>query len=433
MTVTRELEASFLDRFAEYGRTLDCVHCGLCVASCPTFEITGRETDSPRGRIYAMRSWAEGREPLTTAVLSHLDRCIVCRACETHCPAGVRMGELVEAFRDELEHDGARSVARAWWRLPWRRWLGRFLMQNVLPHRGRIAALSDLIWAYQASRVARLVDLVLPRLSKRLADVHAMQPPIPRPALRRIATGVLPAIDKPRLRVGLFLGCIASDWFAATHRATIRVLRRNGCEVVIPPEQTCCGALHRHTGMLGEARELERRNSDAFRAAGVDLIVVNAAGCGAALKEPLVVGGGEVPVRDVCELLEEIGIVPPLHPLVCRVAYDQPCHLQHAQRIGAGVVERLIGTIPGVELVALAHSDRCCGSGGVYNLLHPELATPLRDDKIAAIRSAAPDIVVTGNPGCILQIRSGLGADDRVEVMHPIDLLDRSYHPAGRL
>lgn len=426
MTISADKEQQFRNRFREYTRTLDCVHCGLCIPECPTYGINGKEASSPRGRIYLMRGIAEGEIDLTSEVQLHIEQCIVCRACETVCPSGIRMGEMMESFRSKLdEKDSDKGVPYL---------LSRFLLRHVLPYRQRIAFLTDLLWLYQKLGLRKLVGRVLARYWPRTAYFDRLQPWVASPSERHIETdrnlpgGYYPAAGKARMRVALFLGCIASEWFASTHRATIRVLQRNGCDVLIPDRQTCCGALHRHAGILDEAGELYRRNREAFENCGADVIAVNAAGCGAALKEPphSSPDGLGVPVRDIFELLDEIGILAP-HGLVNkRVAYDEPCHLLHGQGIGKEAVENVLRQIPGLELRSLPDSDRCCGGGGVYNLVHPQLAESIRDEKVAAILSVQPDIVVTGNPGCALQIASGLEGTT-TEVMHPIDLLDRSY------
>jgi glycolate oxidase iron-sulfur subunit len=424
MTVEAGKEAEFKSRYHEYARTLDCVHCGLCIPFCPTHGITGREADSPRGRIYLMRAYAEGLE-LSPEAVKHLDQCIVCRACETVCPSGIHMGEMMESFRDEL--DRAKRIKGPG------RILAGMLLRHVLPHRERIAGISDLLYVYQRTGLRRLVEAVNRRFFKRLAALDRLQPDIPEPAERRIETDRTrpegyPAEGRARMRVGLFLGCIASEWFAPVHHATIRTLRKNGCDVVVPDAQTCCGALHRHGGFLADARELYARNAEAFSRARVDAVLVNAAGCGAALKEPPAgfADGLGAPVRDICEFLDEIGIVPPAGAVARRVAYHQPCHLVHGQRVGPRAVENLLRAVPGLRLVPLRDSDRCCGSGGVYNLIHPEIARPVLDEKVQAIRESGAEIVVTGNPGCAMQVRSGL-AGEGIEVLHPIEVLDRSY------
>ncbi len=425
MTISDERTAEFRARFDDYTRTLDCVHCGLCVPHCPTYEATLHEADSPRGRIYLMRQFAEGALSLSPLAGEHLDRCIVCRACETACPSGVRMGDLMESFRalQRLETP-ARGV---------RAGLGRWFLRRVLPHRRRIAAFTDLVYAAQLcrfDRVARWLDRVLCR--GRFASVVGLWPPIPPLSERRLPTDAdrpegFPAHGTARMRVGLFLGCIASEWFAHVHRATVRVLQKNGCDVVLPAAQTCCGALHRHAGLRAESVPLWEQNARAFAAAGVDAIVVNAAGCGAALKEaPPESTRGSLPVRDVCELLDEIGLIPPTERVERTVAYDQPCHLVHGQRIGKAVVEGLLAEIPGLRLVDLPGSEDCCGSGGVYNLAQRELAAAIGAKKAAAIRASGAETIATGNPGCSLQIRAALG-DGAIEVVHPIELLDRAY------
>lgn len=432
MSIPQEVELRFKDRFAEYTRTLDCVHCGLCIPHCPTYDVTLRESDSPRGRIYLMRQYAEGQLELEPGVTRHLDQCIVCRACETVCPSGIHMGEMMESFREE-QRQQSKSTGR----------LGRFLLRHVVTRRGRIAALSDLIYLYQRSglkRCLRWAARKTPGLGG-LSYLLDLEPTIPSPRQRRIETDEslpegYPAEGKARMRVGLFLGCIASEWFAPTHRATIRVLQKNGCDVVVPHAQTCCGALHRHTGLLADGAALFQKNSAVFRESGVDVVVVNAAGCGAALKEPPpstaeTASRGEglrVPVRDICEFLDEVGTKEPTNRIAKRVVHDQPCHLLHGQKVGGDVVDDLLRTIPGLQLLPLPDSDRCCGSGGAYNLLEPEIASALGGEKATAIKSTGAEIVVTGNPGCAMQIRAALG-DSGIEVLHPIELLDRAYSP----
>jgi len=399
-----------------YPRTLDCVHCGLCIPHCPTHAVTGREADSPRGRIHLMRGWAEERFELTEEAHTHLDRCIVCRACESVCPSGIRMGDMMESFRAATGARRGPGVAERW------------AFRALLPHRGRLALLSDVLELYQRSGLRGLVQRVLPH---GLARAHAMQPAIPPRASRRVPTARthpgFPAEGERRARVALFLGCVAAEWFAPVHRATIRVLTRNGCDVVVPDAQTCCGALHRHAGLVDDAAALLAQNRAAFAAAGVDAVVVNAAGCGASLKEPLEGVDDRPPAyRDVCELLAELGLRDPDRPLPRKVAYDQPCHLVHGQRIGADVVGGLLRRIPALELVPLRGSERCCGAGGVYNLRHPEMAEPILAEKVAAIRESGAEIVATGNPGCAIQIARGLRGT-RIEVAHPVELLARAY------
>jgi Fe-S oxidoreductase len=256
------------------------------------------------------------------------------------------MGEMVESFRAATGPDRPAASPSRW---------GRWLFREILPHRGRIAALSDLLELYQRSGLRDLVGRALPRVSARLTRLHSMQPDVPLRAARRIETdrrhAAFPAEGERRARVALFLGCVGSEWFAPVHRATIRVLTRNGCEVVVPHAQTCCGALHRHAGVLGDAAKLLAKNRSVFAEAGVDAVIVNAAGCGASLKEPLAgVEEGPPSYQDVCEFLGELDIHPPERALPAKVAYDQPCHLLHGQGIGGDVVERLLRLVPELEL-----------------------------------------------------------------------------------
>jgi glycolate oxidase iron-sulfur subunit len=413
--------ASFTEKFAEYTRTLDCVHCGLCIPHCPTHGVSGREADSPRGRIYLMRAWGESTLDLSEEAQLHLDRCIVCRACESVCPSGIQMGEMMESFRHEIrERRPPRGLAAA---------LSNHFLGKIVPDRRRIERLSDTLEIYQRSGAAAVMGLLL-RLVPPLGRIHALQPRIPPRRVRRIAQAAPPpALESPRARAALFLGCVAAEWFAPVHHATMRVLHKNGIDVVIPQGQGCCGALHRHAGLLPDAKALWEHNAEVFRDASVDAVVVNAAGCGASLKEP----PGHlppfaVPVRDIMEFLHETGFTAPLRPLPWKITIDQPCHLVHGQRVRSEVVENLLKRIPSLEIVPLRNSERCCGAGGTYNLFHPEMAEPILDDKIHAIQETGAAVVVTGNPGCAMQIRYGLDRKGlrHVQVLHPIEILDRA-------
>lgn len=413
-------------KFLEAARTLDCIHCGLCIPHCPTHAVTGREADSPRGRIYLMRGTSEDAFTISPEAQAHLDGCIVCRGCESVCPSGIRMGDMMESFRAATRRTTPpRGLAAA---------AQRFLYREILPHRNRIAALTDLLELHQRTRAKGAVDWLLGAISPRLARLHGFQPRVPKRGERRLPTDRQVASHAPtgprRARVGLFLGCIASEWFAPVHRATIRVLVGQGVEVVVPDAQTCCGALHRHAGMEEDAAALFARNVDAFKKAGVDAIVVNAAGCGAALKEPPH-GAADFgpPVKDIGEFLRDLGLVGTPRALPLRVTIDQPCHLVHGQRLGPEIVEGLLAGIPELTLVPLPGSERCCGAGGVYNLLQPEMADAILEAKINAIRGTGAEVVATANPGCAMQIAHGLtkGGFAAIDVVHPIELLDRAY------
>jgi glycolate oxidase iron-sulfur subunit len=420
---------------SRYAIALDCVHCGLCLPACPTYRQTGDEAESPRGRIYLMRAHDEGRQPLSAGLRAPLDRCLVCRACEPVCPSGVEFGALMEDFRA-----GARAAASP---RSLAAWLGRTLLARVVPHRRRLRVAMDLVRLAQttgAATVARRLGL-LGALG--LARAEAMGSQVPPRAARSAWPERMSAHGRRRARVLYLRGCVAPELVPEVARSTIAVLRHNGCEVVTPPAQRCCGALHFHAGDAVTGSALLAANVRAFDLDDADAIIVDAAGCGATLKEyGRLAGGGEggaaaarfaAAVRDVSEFLDTLGVVPPAVPVPARVAYDDPCHLVHGQRIAAAP-RALLARIPALQLVPLADADRCCGSAGIYNLTQPQMADAILDEKIAAIAAARCDLVATGNPGCILQIRHGLrraaaatpglGA---VRVVHPMQLLAAAY------
>lgn len=436
------------DRRKRYQIALDCIHCGLCLPACPTYELTGNEAASPRGRIYLMRAFEEGQQEATAPFREHLESCLVCRACETACPSGVQFGSMMEEFRalyrgqlesQPLPTSQARPEAGGW-----RGRLGTWLMLEVLPKPRRLRRLMNLLWFTQRSGLSGLARRsgILRVLG--LDTAEAMAPPVPPPNQRRSWAETLPPYGKQRARVLFLRGCVTPELLPSMQSASLEVLRHNGCEVVTPKSQTCCGALHFHSGQRQAGLALLRENLIAFDLDGFDAIVINAAGCGSTLKEYANLLGkndaqtGEAQafaakVRDISEFLVELGLVPPPGSIHKRVAYDEPCHLLHGQGI-SDAPKQLLDAIPGLQRVALDDADRCCGSAGVYNLVHPEMASALGAEKLHCIRRAQPDIVVTGNPGCILQIRHALGETASganrpapVQVLHPMELLLRSY------
>ena len=411
-----------------------CVHCGFCLPTCPTYAVLGVEMDSPRGRIRLMKNAWEGRiGPDDAAFEDHLYGCLDCRACETACPSGVEFGKLVEAGRGQIERARGRP-------LPQRliRWLA---FDQLLPHPSRLAAVTLATFIAKRVGIGALLHLVGSRLplAARLADMLDLVP-LDRPTAPRLPA-VFPAAGTRRARVALFQGCIQRAAFGATNEATARVLARNGIEVVVPEAQTCCGALHVHAGERDGGRALAKRNIAGLEKVQVDAIVVNAAGCGANLKEygwllkddPAWAERAErfsAKVRDATEILGDMGLTATPGRVEATVAYDEPCHLLHGQRISAQP-KALLAAIPGVRMVPLAEADWCCGSAGIYNVTQPDLSRKLLHRKMEHVRSAAPEILVTANPGCLMQLAAGVCASGlRTEVVHLIDLLDRAYDHA---
>jgi glycolate oxidase iron-sulfur subunit len=401
-----------------YARTLDCVHCGLCLPVCPTHQELGVEADSPRGRIYLMRALAEGRVQDPAAVRPHLDRCLDCRACETACPSGVRYGEILEAARAAPPLQRRRSL---------RGRLAAFLLRHVVAHQGRLRAAFSLLAAAERLGLRWLAA----KLRLLPAAVDALAPRVPPAAERApLPTGRHrpPAGVRPRgVRVALFTGCVMEPLFGRVNRATLQLLLANGFEVDVPPAQRCCGALLVHAGEPDAARRLARANVAAF--ADADVVVNNSAGCGCALREYDHLLGDDAgrafaaKCRDVTAFLAEAGLSATPAPRAARAAYDDPCHLCHGQ----GVRQQpraLLAQVPGLQLVPHERPEDCCGSAGIYNLLQPDLAAAIGRRKAASLARADVDLVVTGNPGCMLQIAAHLRlAGSGARVVHPVELL----------
>jgi glycolate oxidase iron-sulfur subunit len=406
----------------------DCVHCGFCLPSCPTYVLWGREADSPRGRIYLIKAGLDGRTALDAEYQRHFDTCLGCMACLTACPSGVQYDKLIEATRPQIERHGVRSdLDRAF----------RKMIFAIFPHPSRLRALAWPLWLYQTSGLQRLMRAtgILRLVPARIAAMESLLPPISRAEVlpERIA-----ADGEPRRRVGLLLGCVQRVFFSHVNAATARVLSAEGCEVVVPQDQGCCGALALHAGLERDAVAAARRTIDAFERAGVDQIVINAAGCGSAMKEYgyLLRDDTEYAERagrfaaqcvDVSELLADLEPRAVRHPLPMKVAYHDACHLQHAQRVKAAP-RRVLQTIPGLEVLEIPEADICCGSAGIFNMLEPNAAAALRDRKVQNIVRTGADVVVSGNPGCSMQIQSGL--DGRMPSRHFIEIVDASIRNA---
>jgi glycolate oxidase iron-sulfur subunit len=404
-----------------YAKSLDCVHCGLCLQTCPTYRETGSEVSSPRGRVYLMRYAAEGRFPLAGALAEEAYLCLDCRACETACPSGVRYGSMLEQVRREVEGEGLRRG--------FARWIEERALRDLIPHRRRLALAFD---ALALAERLRLDRLMLPLMPRSLREARQLAPRVPRRSERAFPPERVAARGERRGRVAFFVGCIMPQLFAAVNAATLRVLAANGFEVVVPPDQGCCGALHAHAGDIATARRLARHNAGVFAAADVDAVVINSAGCGAAMRDAAEWLPDEgralaASVRDVCELLHAEGLRRPTGRVEASVCYDDPCHLLHAQRVQAAPRE-LLQQIPGLRLLPHDEPDACCGAAGIYNLTHRNMARAVLARKLRALAAADPDLVASGNPGCMMQLQAGLRrAGLRARVVHPIELLDEAY------
>jgi glycolate oxidase iron-sulfur subunit len=421
------IDLDWLSRKIDYRLFQDCVHCGLCTASCPTYVETGDENDSPRGRIYLMRAVTDGRLGMSDEVRKHLDLCLDCRACESACPSGVQYGKIIEPFKVAMQSSAPPAQANGL--------LERLILHHLFPFSGRVKAALAPARLLQKIGLLDLLDRSgLPRLlPSSLQRMMAMLPQLTRGT--RIPD-VLPPIGPKRARVALFLGCVADAMYPETNAATARVLQQNGCEVVVPRTQACCGAIHYHSGVEEPALAFARQNIKAFDPDEFDAIIVNAAGCGAMLKDyahllppaehdaaARFVGK----VRDISEFLVQLGPIPPAHPLRMQVTYHDACHLCHGQQIRTQP-RQLLGMIPGLELVPLEDSELCCGAAGTYNLTQPEMSERLGRRKMDHIAATGADIVATGNIGCILQIaRKIKERGSPMKVVHPVDLLDQAY------
>jgi glycolate oxidase iron-sulfur subunit len=415
----------------DQGLIDDCVHCGFCLPTCPTYVLWGEEMDSPRGRIYLMEVGLHG-EPLDSDMATHFDRCLGCMACVTSCPSGVQYDKLIEATRQQVERRHPRSRGeRAF----------RGLIFGLFPHPRRLRLLRGPLAAYRRSGLRRLLHRsgLLRRLPAGMQAMERLLPDVGRAERPREVT---PARGERRRRVGMLTGCIQRVFFPQVNAATARVLSAEGCEVVAPARQRCCGALSMHAGREEEAQAFARAMIDTFDAAGVDNVVVNVAGCGSSMKEyghllrddPVYAeraAAFSARVRDLSELLAELGPVAERQPLELSVAYHDACHLAHAQGIRAQPRQAL-ASVPGLELREIADAEICCGSAGVYNLLQPEPAAQLGERKAESVLATGADLLVTSNPGCMLQLRASLEARGAsLPMAHVAEVLDAAIRGLG--
>jgi glycolate oxidase iron-sulfur subunit len=412
--------------YADYSR---CIHCGLCLNHCPTYRLWHQEADSPRGRIRQMQLVDEGRLEMGEAFVTHIDRCLDCRACETACPSGVEYGKLVELARAQIEEQYKRPLVS--------RVARDFVYRRLLPYPRRIATAARFLRLYQHSGLARLArETGILRLLG-MQDRERLLPKIDSDFFFTEMGKTFRAQGTRRARVAFFAGCVAQVTFGDLNRATIRVLQANGCEVVVPAEQGCCGALPAHAGVRDVARNLALANFAAFLAQDFDAIITNAAGCGSTLKEYGHLFHGDdllqqpaaqfaAKTRDVTEFLADLGLTAPLRALPLRVTYQDSCHLAHGQKIREAP-RALITSIPGIEFVEMQLADQCCGSAGVYNVTETKASLELLAMKMDCVRETKAQIIVTSNPGCILQLRAGASIHQTgQEVLHVVELLDRA-------
>jgi glycolate oxidase iron-sulfur subunit len=413
----------------EYEDYSKCVHCGLCSNHCPTYRLWGREADSPRGRIKQMALVDQGRLELGDAFVTHIDRCLNCRACESVCPSGVEYGQLLELARGQIEQKYKRPF--------FSRVMRDLVYRRLLPYPRRIALAGRMMGLYQRSGLAAVArgTGILKLLG--LQERERLLPAIDKEFFFSELGKTFPATGTRRARVAFFAGCIAQVTFSELNRATIRVLQANGCEVVVPAAQVCCGALALHAGVRDAARSLAQKNQEVFAADDFDAIITNAAGCGSTLKEYTHLFADEdaahaqaekftSKVRDITEFLADLGLVAPLQPLALRVTYQDSCHLCHGQKVREAP-RKLICAVPGVEFVEMQLSEQCCGSAGVYNVTETKASLDLLALKMDYARETKAQVIVTANPGCMLQMRAGAAIHGTgQEVLHVVELLDRA-------
>lgn len=414
---------------------LRCVHCGLCLNHCPTYRLTSLETESPRGRIFLIKELAEGKQAVNDTFAGHIGLCLNCRNCETVCPSGVRYGVLVEAARGEIVKQQQAAGKRSW--------LSGLIFKQLFPYPSRLNFVVGMTGLYQRTLQPPVRKSGVLKFFGRLGEMEAMLPDKRKLRAYKAPPPAAPNSEKPQ--VALFTGCIMRAGFANIHEATVRVLERSGYAVRVPDGQVCCSALHVHAGERDTAKELAKKNIDLFLKEKWDAIVINAAGCGAQLREypelfrddPEYFHKAEefsARIRDVSELLAHSplvqnanGAAKPALKTKTRVTYQDACHLAHAQKIRVQPRQVLRG-IENLELVEMRASDRCCGSAGIYNVIHPDMADQLIDEKMLNTRETGAEIVVTGNIGCLLQLEYGkkrAGWNGRV--MHLVELLDEAY------
>ena len=402
-----------------------CVHCGLCLNACPTYRELGLEMDSPRGRVYQMVQVANGA-PITPSYMEHIDLCLACRGCESACPSGVPYGRMVEDAREQIEAQRPRG------------WLAdrtrQFVFKALLPSRAMMTTAGAAMYLYQISGLKALVrGMASMKMLGKLGELAQLAPSVEAPFFFSQTGRTFPAHGTRRHRVAFLSGCIANVAFARLNEATVRVLQKNGCEVVLPAGQGCCGALHLHSGLKEDAQKLARRNVDAVLDGGFDAIITNAAGCGSTLKEY-----GELLdddrgrrfsalMKDVTEFLAGIELNRDMRPLNTVVTYQDSCHLAHGQKVRSAP-RKLLAAVPGLTFREMPGADICCGSAGIYNVVQNEMSMQILATKMASVNTTKAGVIATANPGCMLQLRAGVRLHgDQQRVMHVVEILDEAY------
>ncbi|MGK7922614.1 MAG: (Fe-S)-binding protein [Trichodesmium sp.] len=411
-----------------------CVHCGFCLSTCPSYRVIGKEMDSPRGRIYAMNAINKGEISLNQTISEHFDTCLGCLACVTTCPSNVKYDKLIAATRPQVEQNVERSLPDK---------LVRNLIFNLFPYPNRLRPLLIPLLAYQKLGFQKLIrgSKLLEKISPRLAAMESILPEITVDSFENNYPTIVPAQGEKRYRVGLILGCVQRIFFSPVNMATIRVLTANGCEVVIPKSQGCCAALPEHQGQTEQAHTMAKQMIDSFANTGVDAVIINAAGCGHTLKEygSILQDDSEYCdqakefsnlVKDVQEFLANVGLTAQLSPLTedeeLSIVYQDACHLLHGQKISLQPRE-LLQKIPGVKLKEPMDAGLCCGSAGIYNMLQPEIADELGQQKVENLLNTGAELIASANPGCSLQIKKNLELQGKkMTLMHPMELLDYS-------
>ena len=423
----------------DYSVVQQCMHCGMCLPTCPTYDATKLERNSPRGRIALMRSIADGQLEATKTFADEMYFCLGCLACMTSCPAGVNYAELFEHARAEAEASGVL-------RSPKRNFIRRFTIGWLFMNLARLRLFGRMLWLWQALGLQWLVrnSGVMKLMPQRLREMEAMTPTVQSKLSHQLIAPVTPAAGQKKYRVAMLTGCAQDLIFSDVNRDTVEVLARNGCEVVTPHAQSCCGSLHAHNGEWTLAQQLARRSIDQFPPEQFDAIITNAGGCGSHLKHyaKLLAGDAayesrahawDAKVKDIHEWLAHIGIESPKATAPPQtVTYHESCHLCHGQKVTTQP-RQLLKSIPGVKLVELPEASWCCGSAGIYNITQPEMADDLLRRKVGHIKTTGANVVATGNPGCLLQVQNGCAREGMaVRVAHPVTLLAEAYRAADR-